>query len=84
MVMTPRKNTSCRRCGQCCDKGGPALHLEDLHLVRSGTLDLDSLVTLRAGEPVLDQPKGRVASLERELVKVARRGNGLELSFPGP
>ncbi len=46
------------------------LHLADLDLIRTGVVDLDDLVTLRAGEPVLDQPRGVVARLGLEAVKV--------------
>lgn len=79
--MTIQDNIPCRRCGQCCEKGGPTLHREDLHLARSRVLDLDGLVTLRAGEPVLDEPKGRVISLKRETVKIRGKGAGWSCLF---
>ena len=60
----------CRRCGRCCRRGGPALHVADLDLIRTGVIDLEDLVTLRAGEPVLDQPRGLTLRLEEEIVKV--------------
>ncbi|OGR38007.1 MAG: hypothetical protein A2051_10610 [Desulfovibrionales bacterium GWA2_65_9] len=62
---------ACRRCGTCCQKGGPALHLQDLHLFDGpGALSLAMVVTLRAGEPAFDQPKGRLLPLAAELLKL--------------
>lgn len=64
----------CSRCGECCRKGGPALHREDLPLLRTpGGPDLADLVTLRAGEPALDQVRGRLEPLETEIVKLRGR-----------
>ncbi|MDO9632844.1 MAG: hypothetical protein Q7I92_13180, partial [Humidesulfovibrio sp.] len=62
-------NDTCRRCGTCCRKGGPALHVPDLHLFRGpDALDLSLVVTLRAGELALDQPKGRLLPLTAEVL----------------
>jgi Fe-S-cluster containining protein len=70
----PEKPPLCSRCGECCRKGGPALHREDLPLLRTpGGPDLADLVTLRAGEPVLDQVRGRVEPLATEIVKLRGR-----------
>ena len=44
----------CRRCGTCCEKGGPALHGEDRPLVDRGQVPARCLFTIRAGEPVRD------------------------------
>jgi len=62
--------TECIRCGTCCEKGGPALHLEDLELVVSGALPASSLYTLRSGEPVRDDVAGTVTPLEDEIIKI--------------
>ena len=76
--------SSCTRCGACCRDGGPALHHQDLGLLAADPggvrpfLDISDLVTLRAGEPVRDQPAGEAAAqgtlLDDELVKI--RGQG--------
>lgn len=73
--MTPiEKPPLCSRCGECCRKGGPALHHEDLPLLRTPCgPDLTDLVTLRAGEPALDQVRGRLEPLEAEIVKLRGR-----------
>lgn len=75
----------CRRCGQCCSKGGPALHLEDLECFGGrGGLGMEHLVTLRAGELVHDQPTGKIQRLDLELVKIrnAESGNACLFYLP--
>ncbi|MDD4732301.1 MAG: YkgJ family cysteine cluster protein [Desulfovibrio sp.] len=68
--MTERDTpATCRRCGICCSKGGPALHDEDAPLV-GGVLPMERLMTLRVGEMVLDQPLGKVVPLVEEIIKI--------------
>jgi hypothetical protein len=64
----------CDRCGRCCRQGGPALHAEDLPLVRDKVLAYADLFTLRRGEPARDQFQDRLLPLEHELVKL--KGDG--------
>ena len=61
----------CRQCGTCCRKGGPALHTQDSHLLTEGVLQLQDLVTFRAGELVRDTYKNIVVPLPDEIVKIA-------------
>lgn len=68
---TAEAATACRRCGTCCEQGGPALHTEDRQLVDSGAVRWRDLVTIRSGEPVYDQLKGRVVPANREFLKLA-------------
>jgi Fe-S-cluster containining protein len=42
---------ACVQCGECCRKGSPTLHLEDLDLLQQGKIPWNQLITLRAGEP---------------------------------
>ncbi|NDY57353.1 YkgJ family cysteine cluster protein [Desulfovibrio sulfodismutans] len=65
---------TCRRCGLCCRKGGPALHLEDLPLAVSGVVPHSALVTLRQGETVRDNVTGRLVTLHREMVRIRAFG----------
>jgi len=68
-------DAECRRCGACCQKGGPALHGDDRALFSGPqALDLCDVVTLRAGEPAYDQVLDRVLPLEAEMLKL--RGTG--------
>lgn len=66
---------ACERCGECCRRGGPALHAEDLDLVRSRVLAYSHLFTLRQGEPAHDQVRNRVLPLEAEIVKLKAAGD---------
>lgn len=65
---------SCARCGECCKKGGPALHLEDLELVRSGKLATSNLITIRKGELAFNPLTGKIQSVSVELVKIKGAG----------
>lgn len=76
MNKTYANDTACKRCGTCCQKGGPALHTADAALFSGqDALDLSLVVTFRAGEPVFDQVRGQVLPLEGELLKL-RGPNG--------
>ncbi|MDO9083239.1 MAG: YkgJ family cysteine cluster protein [Humidesulfovibrio sp.] len=67
----PNATAPCRRCGACCHKGGPALHAQDLPLFQGpDALSLSLVVTLRAGELVHDQPRGRLLPLTAEVLKL--------------
>lgn len=62
---------TCRRCGTCCRRGGPALHLEDKTLVTEGLISPADLYTIRAGEPVRDDVAGGIlVSAESDIVKI--------------
>jgi Fe-S-cluster containining protein len=75
--MTREKpQTSCRRCGTCCQKGGPALHGQDLALVSDGHLPLTDLITIRRGELAHNPLTDRIEPVTRELVKI--RGTGTD------
>lgn len=66
--------TCCRRCGTCCLKGGPCLHLEDQALVESGLIALTHLFTIRQGEPAFDNITGNIAPAVTDIIKI----NGAE------
>lgn len=66
----PHGQTGCRRCGTCCEKGGPSLHLADKPLVVDGQIPARCLFTLRKGERVRDNVAGTLVPLEREIVKI--------------
>ncbi len=61
---------ACRRCGTCCLKGGPALHIADQELVESGRIALKHLLTIRQGEPAYDNVNGTVAPAVTDIIKV--------------
>ena len=65
----------CRRCGTCCLKGGPALHLADREQVESGRIPLNTLLTIRQGEPVFDNVSGRCEPAPTDIIKIAGSGD---------
>lgn len=66
----------CRRCGTCCLKGGPGLHLDDQELVASGRIALTDLFTIRQGELAFDNITGTIAPAVTDIIKI----NGAETS----
>jgi Fe-S-cluster containining protein len=75
------RQTQCRRCGTCCRKGGPALHLADRHLIERGSLPLKHLYTLREGELVWENVRGGVIPLETEIIKIKEADRGRACRF---
>ncbi|CCO22409.1 YkgJ family cysteine cluster protein [Maridesulfovibrio hydrothermalis] len=75
----------CKQCGICCRKGGPALHIQDLPLLKEANgLDLTDIVTLRKGELAYDQPEGAVVPLREEILKVKGTGGEWVCKFLAP
>ncbi len=73
---------SCQRCGTCCRKGGPALHLGDLDTLEH--IPVRELVCLRRGEPALDPRTGCLQPLETERIKIRGKGKGWECVYFQP
>jgi len=61
----------CRQCGICCEKGGPALHYEDLPLIKNGLLSLEKLITIRKGEFVHDPVTNSIGPSKTEILKIS-------------
>ena len=69
--MPKRKlKNKCERCGTCCLKGGPALHIEDQKLLLQNCIDRESLITIRKGEPVFSLEQKRPEWIKTELIKL--------------
>ncbi len=64
-------DTSCKNCGTCCKKGGPALHVKDDFLFKENILRVEDILTVRIGELVRDDMKNVIVPLPNELIKVA-------------
>jgi Fe-S-cluster containining protein len=64
--------TECARCGTCCQKGGPAIHDDDIMDIDSGSIPLTSLYTIRKGELARDNVNaaGGLVCLPEEIVKI--------------
>lgn len=72
--METHETQHCRRCGTCCEKGGPTLHREDLPLVESGKIPLAALFTIRKGEMVLEPMQETPVPAAEELIKIQGTG----------
>ncbi len=76
--------TSCRRCGACCLKGGPALHVEDQPLVAQGVIGIRFLYTLREGELVMDNVTGHLCGVSEDIIKIKGQGRSWTCVFFDP
>lgn len=72
------KQSECKRCGMCCQKGGPALHKEDIVLLRSGVIPLENLVTVRKNEPAYRPDLDKIIPTENEFIKLGGKGKSWE------
>lgn len=64
------RQNECLRCGVCCEKGGPALHIQDLPLVQKKHLEINQLITIRKSELAHDPVTDDVKPVTSELVKI--------------
>ncbi|SMC61047.1 Putative zinc-or iron-chelating domain-containing protein [Desulfocicer vacuolatum DSM 3385] len=60
----------CKRCGTCCENGGPALHSQDISLIEKGLLAFEEIITIRKGELVDDPVTKSIAPAKNEFLKV--------------
>jgi Fe-S-cluster containining protein len=61
--------TECERCGTCCTRGGPALHIEDKTLLDNKIITTESLITIRTGEPVFMNGETGASLSRSEIIK---------------
>ena len=66
--------TECDRCGTCCTKGGPALHVEDKPLLLNKLLKPEQLITIRTGEPVFSPASEHPEPATSEIIKIKGKG----------
>jgi len=70
-ILKPNKKTGeCVRCGTCCKKGGPSLHMEDRVLVDNGIIPAEYLYTIRKGEPALDNVLNQRHPVSTDIIKI--------------
>ena len=69
-----KQQDECLRCGTCCSSGGPALHTEDLRLVKEWEIPFSQLITIRVGELAFNPLVGDLQPIRRELVKITGVG----------
>ena len=83
-ILTMTKQTSCKRCGTCCIKGGPVLHRDDLPLLEKHFLSLDHLIVIRAGEPAYNPIDDCVEPASVEMIKICGKGASWQCVFYDP
>ena len=76
--------TVCSRCGICCKKGGPSIHLEDRELIENGTIPLKYLFTIRKHEPSFDNVKGIIEPAGTDIIKIKSKPNSNACIFFDP
>ncbi len=62
------------QCGTCCQKGGPALHIQDLSLLTSNLLPRKDCITIRKGELAHNPLQEGLEATTEEIIKL--RGSG--------
>ena len=73
--------TGCRRCGTCCEKGGPCFHREDRMLIETGGIPSKYLYTIRRGEHAFDNVKGCLVPAASDIIKTKGQGNSWACIF---
>jgi Fe-S-cluster containining protein len=72
---------ACVQCGECCRKGSPTLHEEDLELLREGKIPWGQLVTLREGEPAYSPFDEKPFLLASECIKIREKPGSKGCAF---
>lgn len=70
----------CKRCGTCCEKGGPVLHVDDMAFLKKGIVSMDQLQVIRKGELAFNPFKELVEPVPLEMIKLAS-GESWECPF---
>lgn len=70
-IPRPEKpESTCIRCGTCCEKGGPGFHQEDRILIDTGVIPARCLFTIRKGELAYDNVQGGLMPLDSDIIKI--------------
>ena len=76
-----KAKTQCIRCGTCCEKGGPAFHIQDRCLIEDGTIHTRYLYTIRKGEHVHDNVQGHLKPAGSDIIKIKGKSPSWECAF---
>jgi Fe-S-cluster containining protein len=74
-------SNECKRCGTCCQKGGPVLHHEDKKILRAGHIGHKHLLTIRKGEVARNPVNDLLEPVHQELIKVRGKGEDWSCCF---
>ena len=66
--------SECRRCGTCCQKGGPSFHHEDKALIEKGVIHSKYLYTIRKGEMAYDNVRQCLEPVGSDVIKLKGKG----------
>ncbi len=69
------------RCGTCCQKGGPAFHLEDRDLIEKGVIPSKCLYTIRKGELARDNVRQALLPVDTDVIKIKGKKDGWACFF---
>ncbi len=75
---------ACIQCGECCLRGSPTLHVDDLELLRENKIPWEYVYTLRRGEPVHNPLTGKPFFLVDERIKISEKPGTNECVFYDP
>ncbi len=73
--------SECRRCGKCCQKGGPSFHRADKALIEKGVIHSKYLYTIRKGEMAYDNIRQRLEPVSSDIIKLKGKGDGWTCVF---
>jgi Fe-S-cluster containining protein len=65
----------CKRCGTCCEKGGPSFHMADKTLIELGAIHTRDLYTIRKGEMVRDNVLNGLITADSDIIKIKGKGD---------
>lgn len=68
-----KTHKTCQRCGECCLRGGPAIHEADAELITNGDIPLTRLYTIRPGERAYDNVGGGLFQVTTDIIKIKSR-----------
>ena len=72
---TDSTRNHCIRCGKCCLKSSPVLHIQDIALFTNNSIHKSKLYTIRKGELVKDPIKHELIATPHELIKLKELEN---------
>ncbi len=73
--------SACKRCGTCCQKGGPSFHQADKALIDSGVIPSKCLYTIRKGEMAYDNVRQCLEPVSSDIIKIKGQGNSWTCMF---